>query len=227
MGGPASGEARRSRRAGGRRPDVMDAIEALMTTRAIRRFTDEPVSDEEIATCLRAAAAGAERGQRAAAAVRRRDGRRAQGRAGAVVPRRLRPLRGVAARSGFVPRRGPGGLVAAHPRRQPAPRRSPRRGRRAGPVPAADHPVDAERRGRRDGHRPARRQRLPGRAELLRRRAGARAGHRARRRSSASTRPRCWTRSACRRTATRSPRWCRSAARRDGSAWRRASPPAP
>jgi nitroreductase len=33
----------------------MDAIEALMTTRAIRRFTDEPVTDDEIATCLRAA----------------------------------------------------------------------------------------------------------------------------------------------------------------------------
>ncbi len=34
---------------------TIDAIEALMTTRAIRRFTDEPVSDEEIAICLRAA----------------------------------------------------------------------------------------------------------------------------------------------------------------------------
>jgi nitroreductase len=30
-------------------------IDALMTTRAIRRYTDEPVTDEEIATCLRAA----------------------------------------------------------------------------------------------------------------------------------------------------------------------------
>jgi nitroreductase len=30
-------------------------IEAIMTTRAIRRFTDEPVTDEEIATCLAAA----------------------------------------------------------------------------------------------------------------------------------------------------------------------------
>ncbi len=34
---------------------TVDAIEALMTTRAIRRFSDEPVTDEEIATCLRAA----------------------------------------------------------------------------------------------------------------------------------------------------------------------------
>jgi nitroreductase len=33
----------------------VDAIEALMTTRAIRRFTDDPVTDEEIAICLRAA----------------------------------------------------------------------------------------------------------------------------------------------------------------------------
>ena len=33
----------------------MDAIEALMTTRAIRRFTDEPVSDDDVLTCLRAA----------------------------------------------------------------------------------------------------------------------------------------------------------------------------
>ena len=34
---------------------MVDAIEAIMTTRAIRRFTGEPVSDEDIATCLRAA----------------------------------------------------------------------------------------------------------------------------------------------------------------------------
>lgn len=33
----------------------MDAIEALMTTRAIRRFTGEDVADEEVWTCLRAA----------------------------------------------------------------------------------------------------------------------------------------------------------------------------
>ena len=34
---------------------TMDAIEAIMTTRAIRRFSDEPVDDDDIATCLRAA----------------------------------------------------------------------------------------------------------------------------------------------------------------------------
>lgn len=33
----------------------MDLLEGLMTTRAIRRYTDQPVSDADIATCLRAA----------------------------------------------------------------------------------------------------------------------------------------------------------------------------
>ena len=33
----------------------MDAIETIMTTRAIRRFTDQPVSDADIETCLKAA----------------------------------------------------------------------------------------------------------------------------------------------------------------------------
>jgi nitroreductase len=33
----------------------MDALEALMTTRAMRRFTTDDVSDEMVATCLRAA----------------------------------------------------------------------------------------------------------------------------------------------------------------------------
>jgi nitroreductase len=33
----------------------MDALEAIMTTRAIRRFSDRPVSDADIETCLRAA----------------------------------------------------------------------------------------------------------------------------------------------------------------------------
>lgn len=33
-------------------------IESLMTTRAIRRFSDEPVSDDELAVCLRAAQQG-------------------------------------------------------------------------------------------------------------------------------------------------------------------------
>lgn len=33
----------------------MDLLEGLMTTRAMRRYTDEPISEEEIDTCLRAA----------------------------------------------------------------------------------------------------------------------------------------------------------------------------
>jgi nitroreductase len=33
----------------------VDALQAIMTTRAIRRFTDQPVSDADIETCLRAA----------------------------------------------------------------------------------------------------------------------------------------------------------------------------
>jgi nitroreductase len=39
----------------GATPGPLAPIEAIMTTRAIRRFTDEPVTDEEIATCLAAA----------------------------------------------------------------------------------------------------------------------------------------------------------------------------
>jgi nitroreductase len=33
----------------------MDLLDAIVTTRAVRRFTDEPVSDDEILTCIRAA----------------------------------------------------------------------------------------------------------------------------------------------------------------------------
>jgi nitroreductase len=33
----------------------MDALEAIMTTRAMRRFSDRPVADSDIETCLRAA----------------------------------------------------------------------------------------------------------------------------------------------------------------------------
>jgi nitroreductase len=33
----------------------MELMDAIMTTRAIRRFTDEPVTDEEIGACLKAA----------------------------------------------------------------------------------------------------------------------------------------------------------------------------
>ena len=36
-------------------PDGVDLYDGIMTTRAIRRFTDEPVTDDEVLTCLRAA----------------------------------------------------------------------------------------------------------------------------------------------------------------------------
>jgi nitroreductase len=35
--------------------DAAAAIDAILTTRAIRRYTDQPVSDDDILTCLRAA----------------------------------------------------------------------------------------------------------------------------------------------------------------------------
>jgi len=34
---------------------TMDTIETILTTRAMRRFTDQPVADADLATCLRAA----------------------------------------------------------------------------------------------------------------------------------------------------------------------------
>jgi nitroreductase len=36
-------------------PDDLGLLEGIMTTRAMRRYTDEPVTDDEIWTCLRAA----------------------------------------------------------------------------------------------------------------------------------------------------------------------------
>src|SRR5690606_38669093 len=35
--------------------ETMDAIEAIMTTRAMRRYSDQQVADADIETCLRAA----------------------------------------------------------------------------------------------------------------------------------------------------------------------------
>ena len=36
----------------------MDLFEALETTRSIRRFADQPVTDDETLTCIRAAVQG-------------------------------------------------------------------------------------------------------------------------------------------------------------------------
>ena len=33
----------------------IDAFEAILTTRAMRRYTDQPVADDDIVACLRAA----------------------------------------------------------------------------------------------------------------------------------------------------------------------------
>ena len=38
--------------------EELEAIETIMTTRAMRRYSDRPVSDDDIATCLRAAQQG-------------------------------------------------------------------------------------------------------------------------------------------------------------------------
>lgn len=38
--------------------EQLEAIETIMTTRAMRRYSDHPVSDDDIATCLRAAQQG-------------------------------------------------------------------------------------------------------------------------------------------------------------------------
>jgi nitroreductase len=37
---------------------MVELLEGIMTTRAMRRFTDEPVTDDEVRTCLRAAVQG-------------------------------------------------------------------------------------------------------------------------------------------------------------------------
>ena len=39
-------------------PNGVDLYEGIMTTRAMRRYTDEPVTDDEVLTCLRAAMQG-------------------------------------------------------------------------------------------------------------------------------------------------------------------------
>ena len=90
-------------------------IESIMTTRAIRRFTDEPVSDEDLATCLRAAQQAPSGGnvQPQQYLVVTDAGPAGGGRP--LVPGGVRPLRGVAARPDVVPLRRGRGVVAADP----------------------------------------------------------------------------------------------------------------
>ena len=149
---------------------TMDTIEAIMTTRAIRRFSDEPVDDDDIATCLRAAQQAPSGGNVQPQQYIVLTEPAAEGGHRSVVPRRVRPLRAFAPRAERVPRRGAGCVMATHARRQPASRRSSRRRARDRAVPPAPHPMDPARRRRCDGHWPARRKRLSGGAELLRRR---------------------------------------------------------
>ena len=57
--GGTHGDAREAARPSSEGADhAMDLYDAILTTRAIRRFTDEPVTDDEVLTCLRAAVQG-------------------------------------------------------------------------------------------------------------------------------------------------------------------------
>ena len=44
-----------SYRTGGTRGNEIGLLDGLMTNRAMRRYADEPVSDDDVWTCLRAA----------------------------------------------------------------------------------------------------------------------------------------------------------------------------
>ena len=159
--------------------DSNPTIESIMTTRAIRRFTDEPVTDDELRTCLRAA-------QQAP------SGGNVQPQQYLVVTdpdRRRRPSpAGTATAFDRYEASLPEPESSSATRRQAASWRRTRDASRH----LADHLAEApaivlflqplipwtpRRRRRRDGHRPARRQRVPGGAELLRRRPLARPRH--------------------------------------------------
>ena len=85
---------------------MTELYDGLMTTRAMRRFTDEPVTDEEVERMPRGRGAGAERRQHPAVPVPRRHRRRAAGGDRRDLPAGLRPLR--AGRARAVPAdRGP------------------------------------------------------------------------------------------------------------------------
>ena len=159
-----------------RRDDDHDdsAIEAIMTTRAMRRFSDRPVERRRHRDLPAGRAAGAQRRQRAAAAVRGGHRPRPCGpQLGALYQRAYHRYEQSLPEPTAFDDEAQGRRVAAHPRRQPAPRRPPGRRAGAGAVPAADHPVGCRRRRGPDGHRPPRCQRVSGGAELLRRRSVA------------------------------------------------------
>ncbi len=97
----------------GARP-MTDAIHTIMTTRAIRRFSDRAVSPRGSPDVLARRPAGAERGERAASAVRGHHRRRTADDAGGLVPEGLRSLRGVASRASVQDTRA-AGVVGPHP----------------------------------------------------------------------------------------------------------------
>ena len=153
----------------------MELYDALLTTRAMRRYRDDPVTDDEVLTCLRAA-------QQAPTG-------------GNVQPQQYVVVRDTAQRASVATlyRSAFDRYERSLPDptfRTPEDEASWRRARDASRhladhledsaggrgVPAADHPVDAVRRRGADGHRPALRLRLPGGAELHGR--GPVAGHR-------------------------------------------------
>ena len=93
----------------------MDLYEAILTTRAIRRFTDEPVTDDEILTCLRAAVQAPSGGNIQPWQFLVRHRRRHEAGDRRPLPPRLRPLRaGAAGCAAAVPRRRRRGRVHAH-----------------------------------------------------------------------------------------------------------------
>ena len=108
----------------------MELYDALLTTRAMRRYSDAPVTDDGGRALPQGRAAGAERREPAAVAVPGRHRSGAAGRARRALPRRLRPLRAHAPRRhAALPVAGRRDVVgrAARPRRDISPITSARR----------------------------------------------------------------------------------------------------
>ena len=127
----------------------MQLYDALMTTRAMRRYTDEPVTDDEIVHCLQAAQQAPSGGNVQPWQYLVVTDPSAAGRARRALPNGVRPLRAHARRDpAALPHARGRGVVEPHVRRVAPPRRPPRRGARTRVVPAPDHRLDAERRRR-------------------------------------------------------------------------------
>ena len=196
-----------------RSASVTELYDGLMTTRAMRRFTDEPVTDEEVERMPRGRGAGAERRQHPAVPVPRRHRRRAAGVDRRDLPAGVRPLRAGRARAVPADRGSRRGGVAT----SATGRCRDDLAETIGSAPvlvlvlAPRISMTRARRRRRDGRGPGPRQRVPGRAEPHAGGPVAGARHRASPPCTASTRPRCG-RCATSPTATRSSPSCPSAA---------------